>query len=354
MIRTKDILSGCNKRNKSLDIARIVAMLSVIMIHVSAVFISGYEHTDSFIVGNIFDSVSRAAVPLFLMVSGALLLSESKEKSVLDMLKSIKQIILLFVVWSIIYSIIFNVIAKIVQGENISVTSFIKSAVTGHYHMWYLLMLVGIYLITPFLKQFVKKENKNLVLLYIGVSACTTFCKPIINVISSYFDAASFINTFINKFYLDFFAGFVTYYLVGWYIVHVGISNKILRKFIYFLGGISVLSIIIITQITKDYINMYSDTNIFVFIYSTSIFLLINNSSKVDSFSEKATNILSKLSFGIYIIHPMIDKFFGFALSAVENVWIHIVLRFITVFSVSLIVSYLISKIPYIKKILRI
>ena len=69
-------------RNPLLDMARIVAVLAVVMIHCSADFIANYPlHTSEFISGNLFDSISRMAVPLFLMISGALFLDQDRELS---------------------------------------------------------------------------------------------------------------------------------------------------------------------------------------------------------------------------------------------------------------------------------
>ena len=62
-----------------LDILRIVAICAVLMIHIVAPFVTKYESTTlEFILGNIFDSISRLAVPIFLMVSGALVLDENR------------------------------------------------------------------------------------------------------------------------------------------------------------------------------------------------------------------------------------------------------------------------------------
>ena len=68
------------KRNYSLDIARIVAIMAVAMIHCSANFVIHFNlFSTEFILGNIFDAASRVGVPLFLMISGALFLDERKD-----------------------------------------------------------------------------------------------------------------------------------------------------------------------------------------------------------------------------------------------------------------------------------
>lgn len=67
------------ERKNYLDVLRVIAIAAVIMIHVSASFVNFYNSSLDFALGNIFDSISRLAVPIFLMISGALMLNEEKE-----------------------------------------------------------------------------------------------------------------------------------------------------------------------------------------------------------------------------------------------------------------------------------
>lgn len=61
------------QRNTNLDIARIIAAVAVVMIHCGAMFMAEYTpHTQEFMIGNLFESVSQLGVPLFVMVSGVL------------------------------------------------------------------------------------------------------------------------------------------------------------------------------------------------------------------------------------------------------------------------------------------
>ena len=80
--------NSLSKRNLSLDILRIFAMMSVVMVHCAAEFLGHYDAgTAEFFWGNIFDSISRAGVPIFLMISGAFFLNENKEISINNVFK---------------------------------------------------------------------------------------------------------------------------------------------------------------------------------------------------------------------------------------------------------------------------
>lgn len=343
-------------RNYLLDIARIVATLAVVMLHSSSRFVSYYNpQSVEFLFGNLFDGMSRLGVPLFLMISGSLILDENKNitlKSILS--KNIKNLAIITVIWSIIYAAIFNVVMPLLNDQTVNVKSFLVKAVCGHYHMWYLFMIIGLYMAVPFLRAFVRKENKKMVLFFILVSLCFEFLTYMINALCKLGIDLSIINKWLGIFELDFFGGYIAYFLAGWYITHIGIKQKWLRYFIFVLGAASLAFVILFTQYTGDYKNVYQNIGLPVFIYAISVFLFINNLKF--KFKEKTVLILAKLSkltFGVYIVHPIVLHVF---ISLIPNkvfVGIYIVFSFAVVVFVSLIFSYIVSKIPVVKNIVR-
>ena len=68
--------SRSSRRIYYLDVLRVVACMAVVMIHASAPYLGKDIGSFNFWVGNVLDSLSRVAVPLFVMISGALMLDE--------------------------------------------------------------------------------------------------------------------------------------------------------------------------------------------------------------------------------------------------------------------------------------
>lgn len=349
------------KRNYSLDIVRIIAVLAVVMIHSSASFVMNNPlNTNEFIFGNLFDSLSRIGVPLFLMISGALFLDKNKEVTLKTILsKNIKNLAIIIITWSIIYSVVFEVLLAPSMGKTVDVRSIIDGLINctyqnGSYHMWYLYMIVGLYIITPFLKKFVCKDNKEMVLFFIIISFCLQFFTPVINAIDKLGLNLSFINIWIDKFYLDFFGGYITYFLVGWYIVHIGIKRKWHRCIIYFLGAVSLISIVFYVHFTGDYNNAYADIGAPVFLYSVSVFLALNtiNWNLKEKTAKKIVE-LSKLTFGVYIVHAMLITIYSLIFPYNKYSALYILVCFVVVVFCSLLISYSISKIPVLKKIVK-
>lgn len=342
-------------RDSSLDITRIIAVLAVIMIHTSANFVISFKTSSiEFIWGNIFDSIARMGVPLFVMISGSLMLDENKDLQIKSLfLRNIKNIVLLLILWSAIYCSVYQVFLPLLNNESISYSKIIVSLINGHYHMWYLYMIIGLYLITPFLREFVKKENKRLVLLFITIALVSQFTLPLLNGLTLICGTFTHLTKFIEKFNLGFFGGFTAYYLVGWYIIHIGIKNK--RKF-YCLGIIALLALILYVQITKDYANAYSNMNILVFMYSTSVFLALNNKHKKELTvkNKKTIEYLSKLSFGAYIIHPLCQTLIEKVTAYSTAPLIYILCYFTIVTTLSFTVCFALSKLPIVKKAVRL
>jgi len=71
-----------NERNKNLDLLRVLASFMVILLHVSTKYV--VENIGSpnlyFTIGNFFNSITRISVPIFVMLSGAFILDNVKNK----------------------------------------------------------------------------------------------------------------------------------------------------------------------------------------------------------------------------------------------------------------------------------
>ena len=97
------------RREIEFDILRILAILAVIMIHVSAPFVINYQPNSlQFTVGNIFDSISRIGVPFFVLISGTFMLDENKELSINKLSKKILKLLTILIVWSAFYALVYN------------------------------------------------------------------------------------------------------------------------------------------------------------------------------------------------------------------------------------------------------
>ncbi len=156
-----------------LDYLRVFATFAVIMLHVSAFgFRETYPTTD-WQLFNLFNGLSRWGVPVFVMISGALFLNESKILNVSWLYKkNIKRMICAFCFWSTFYALIVGIFLK----HNTSPVYIIGRIVHGESHLWFLLMIVGLYMFIPVIKPFVNTKRHCEYFLFF--SLLTTFIIP--------------------------------------------------------------------------------------------------------------------------------------------------------------------------------
>ncbi len=348
-----DIKSMPRTRNTSLDIARVLAIAAVVMIHVSAEFVTGYELGSlEFIWGNLFDGVSRVGVPLFIMTSGALLLDEEKPFTMKDLFtRRLPQMVLLLLAWSAIYAVGYQLAIPLLKGESISLKSFAAGFVSGHYHLWYLYMLAGLYLALPFLRIFVCKKNKNLVILYLAISILFQFTIPVLQALSLKFDFLIHLIAFAENFQLGFFNVFAAYFLTGWYIFHVGVPKKN-RIVFYGTAIVALVTMIVYVSFTKDYENAYANSGILVYIYAFGVFLALSN-GKESGYSGRILSTLSKSSFGIYVVHVVFMDVINRIVPKTLAAPLYLLICWAFTFAVSLFVTVILSKIPFVKKLVR-
>lgn len=342
-------LSTEKSRSLSLDCTRIIAVLAVIMIHTAMGFVKFDVNSSTYMWGNIFDALARVGVPLFVMVSGALMLDEEKTISFKILFsKYILNIALLFISWSIFY-LIPEIAKAIIRNKPITFNNIIKQLISGGFHMWYLIMIIGLYLTIPILKLFVKKENSTKILYIILVSVVFVFSPALLACLYKFNSVFGVLYEQLARFDYGFLGIFPTYFITGWYVTHVGINHK---KSIYLLSLISVLVIIILVQITGNYNAAYSNSNILVYLYSLGVFTFITNICR-NKVSPKIVEKLSNLTFGVYIIHAIVLKIVGILLSNMHITPITIIAKFLLITLISFAGSYIISKIPVIKKLVR-
>lgn len=333
------------KRIIYLELLRVFAAICVIMIHVAA---QNWSKANIYSVDwqmmNIYDSFSRVAVPLFVMISGAIFLNRSISiKTIIK--KYILRIAIVLIVWSLIYAFIYS----LQNGETLK--QFILRFIGGHYHLWYLYMLIGLYLIMPILKKITESKQLTeyfLFLSFVFTSFLPTLIKiPIFNFFSDPF----------GSFHYHLTLGYSSYFVAGYYL-HEYDLNERGRKIIYLLGIIGFLFTIMSTSIMtfsrgSAYNGFYNNFMLGVVLEAVAIFVFCKY-LKIDLSTKtlKVINFISKYSLGIYLVHVFVlDRFKLLGLTTLSfTSFFSIPILIISVFIASLIISMILNQIPIIKK----
>lgn len=335
-----------------LDILRVVACLAVIVIHSSTQYVIKDFGSFNFWIGNIFDGITRIGVPIFVMISGALMLDKNYKYTNKKIIQHIKKLIIFFIFWSLIYTIIYHIIIKY---NCINVREVVLSFVEGNVHLWFIYMIIGLYLIVPLLRLWVKDENKKYIEYFIMLSMIFSFFIPqIINIGSKYNDIFNSINKVVENINIKYVGGFTTYFLLGWYLHNYDLKNK---KAVYILGVISMFITIMGTYIfsisTREANQMYGNLTLNVLFQTIMIFSIVKEKYNKNTERNKYIDLISNNSLGIYAIHFVIVSIMSRILIEmnINIAIINIPIIFICTFLISNFVVSLLKKITILEKI---
>ena len=351
MRETNEMGSQFKERRIYCDYLRVWASFAIIIIHVSA---QNWYSTDIYgfdwKVFNLYDSIVRWGVPVFVMISGSLFLDrEISLKHIYQ--KYILRLLVSYVVWSLIYAL--------VMGKTREQT--ISLIEVGYYHMWFIPMMIGLYMCIPFIKPIIESEYKTkyfLMLAFLFVYAI-----PMGITLAKDFGSATMIqwanifNRYIGSIPVPSVLGYLSYFVLGYYINIISLSKKqrILIYIIGLLGFISTIELTLIVTLRTQVLcaNYYNYFSINVLFEALAVFVWF----KYGKFNNKVLNMIirkvAKYSFGTYLVHILIleqlNLCFGLNTRSFNSV-LSVLCIGIIVFVASYAVSALLNQIPVIKK----
>mgnify|MGYP004458286497 FL=1 len=354
-IREEEMRGRMNKRIYWLDVARVCAMLGTIVIHIAC--INWYDipiKPYPWLVYNLFDCIFRYCVPVFLMISGYLFLNPEKDFSVKKLYsRNIKRLVTAFFFWSFLYALITSGFATQRTFSKEIVEKFVHDLFYGHYHMWYLYAMLGMYLITPALRAVAK--NRKAMQYFLILSFVMSYVLPTLQMIPTVYVFAQF----TYRIDISMVSGYSFYYLMGYYLGSEEITKERAKKW-YLLSALGFLITFVATSlmcILEQYpdIRMHEYLTAGVCLYSCGAFVFFKRKFEnvdPDSRMMKVIGYLSELSFGIYLANDfgiIIMKKIGLV-PKLFNPVLSVILLVIVDFAFSTAIAALIHKIPFLRK----
>lgn len=304
-----------NSRNKTqprqfwADAMRALSIFLVVLIHTTAKVLYEWDNISelSWNFANILSSFSRISIPLFVMISGAFLLNK-KESLLFFLKKRIPRILLPWIFWGTI-QLLFNYdfsLNNILSGD-----IFNKFATTYFGGFWFMPMILGLYLITPIIKEFVKKATKTEYLYFFSIWFLFASLIPTLN--------ASFgVNI---SYQLPPFIEYLGYFVAGYYLVHkVKIPKfKISQINILFIASVFVIALgtYSFTKTNSQFhTSLYEYLSVPVLVASISGYISLKSIFQNKAYlpSKKMQNKIIKVSnasFGIFLSHSIILEMFA-------------------------------------------
>lgn len=337
-----------SKNIRYISVLRVIAILSVLAIHVVRTPSTGtpwdmsqFEFQLSAIVAAVFNAF---AVPVFIMISGALFLNPDKEITLKKLITKYSCRIFLVILTIGSLFALMEIVFNNRSFAPIDVLQAIRNALVGKTwsHFWYLYLIIALYLVTPVFRAFVEKTSNNeligvLIIMYVFSIALPLLCS-IVNI--------------PQGFHIP-FANFCFYYLAG-YAIHsdrLKINNNLCIALI-------VLSVAYIVGMSflKDNImfcNFEINNVSYIGIMSIAVFALTKNCVSGDT--RKVELFLANMSFGVYIFHALFLNFiYKFLKITPEHYSFYILWPCIFIITAigSVVLTYIWKKIPYLNRLL--
>lgn len=145
-------------RTVYLDYLRVFATIAVMLIHISGdkwaeVDVSSFQWQTF----NFYNSVSRWGAAVFVMISGAIFLNRQIPTAKIYS-RYILRLAAAFAAWSVFYAFY----------EGGSRKEMVQAVIYGCYHMWFILMIIGVYACIPFLRAIA--QERRLMMYFFGLA----------------------------------------------------------------------------------------------------------------------------------------------------------------------------------------
>lgn len=328
-----ELASQKNQHIVWLDVVRFIAMFTVVCCHCTDPF-NFYPGTapnigEIKLWGAIYGAALRPCVPLFVMITGALLLPVRGEASTFYK-KRIPRVFYPFLIWSVIYNLfpwitgLLGLSPQVIldffpyAGEDVMRQSF---AVSLEYiltipfnfsilavHMWYIYLLIGLYLYLPVFSAWVEKASERAKLMFLLAWGVTLLLPYYYQFVSVYLWGTCSWNSF-GMLYA--FAGFNGYLLLGHYLrnldwslkktLAIGIPMFVVGYAVTFFGFRHITALPEYTDEMLELFFTYCSLN--VVMMTIPVFMLAKKAKVNSERMRKALANLTVCGFGIYMIH---------------------------------------------------
>jgi surface polysaccharide O-acyltransferase-like enzyme len=360
-----EVLNRLRGRAVPVDLIRAVAIVGVILLHVAGRWtITSQElnqlnplDVTSWVAVDVYQSLAvPIGVPLFLMLTGALLLQSGKTESLSVFFKKRwARIGLPFFFWCAAYF----VWVFLVQNMPFSLAVIVQGLLVGPYtQFWYIYVLAGLYLLTPLLRVFINHADQTLVKYFVLLWVVGVAILPFLGLFSIF-------KLNDNVFTIT---GYVGYFVLGTYLVTVEMRRSTLS--ILALLGVALTAVgTYVMAATVGGTEMYFFQQYFsltVVLTSVMVFLLLLTVKPPSVTKETSPSKFNKLiaaisenTLGIFFVHVMVLEsiqlgYFGFAINRnTLNPIIEVPLLTAIVLFGSLAIILLLRKIPYLDKLVN-
>ncbi|KHK61459.1 acyltransferase [Pseudomonas frederiksbergensis] len=331
-----------------IDVARALACLLVVVVHISAT--DFYAFGPRWWPANFFDSIARIAVPVFFLISGALVLVPEEPIGTFYK-KRIGRVLPPLIVWSVVYAAVYRT-PGVTPID--SLLNIIKGLSSGH--LWYFYAIIGLYLSAPFLGKIYRAssllEKRLFLLFWVFVNCGVPLFRPLLD---SYYDPRA-------PYHLQMFIGYFGFLFMGAYLsersVQKSSSLEVASYLFLFVFGCAMTMWLTYTfsfRVGQPVQTFYGYLSLFVVVAAAAFFKLSLMIMALPKNIGKIIALVSSCSLGVYCIHPLvidgIESLFALE-HRISSTWFKIPIVAFIVFVVSVVIVYFARKMAFMRRII--
>ncbi|NWL87978.1 acyltransferase [Paenibacillus sp. 79R4] len=350
-----------SKRILYVDCLRILSIIAVIALHYTAEILTASNdfHTASWWISNFFNSISRFAVPVFFMISGAMILRTEVQSYQAFFKKRIVPLLISLVSWSLIYGL-YNqyVILKSEMNGFEFLLDFSYRLLTdrNYVHLWFIYAIIAIYLTVPLLSKWIKacgeKDLRYYLCLWFAVSIGGRLLNDIVERLTGTGISIPLLN-------IPFFTGYLGYFILGYYLYHfdlpVRMKNRMFNLGVlsFFIAPVATYFVSVQRGVLDEM--FYGNYSITTFCMAVGMFVYFQAkeealNAKLNHKVQKLLGSISKASFSVYLIHLLIEMMVS-GKTPLEASLLEAILGLLANIFLILIISYVTVKILNLNKV---
>lgn len=342
----------CKKREFWIDLIKVISTFLIVMQHTIAQSWMNMPLTEiRWMMINFLFMLSRTAVPIFVICSGIGMLQ--KERCISEVWKkNILSLVKVYTSWMFIYGSINALCMYIEGGYSIRpiLNATLKSIIFGEYHTWFVMMLIGLYMVTPLVYVMIQKYNNMVYFLLLAFTF--TYVLPIFNNI----EVLERLIDNLNNLHVNLVMGYLFYFVVGHFIVQLEIKENNIKWII-----LGTLVTFIATYLISIYMSrlqehpvqtIYGEFSISGAVMTIGMVILfryygtrLENRMTNDSI-KKSTAEIAQYGIAVYLMHPQLLRFMP------DNQGMKAILWAIFIWGGLLFITSIIDRIPVLNKVL--
>lgn len=292
------------------DYLRIIAMFSVVFMHVAAGPLRGIPFNGSWQILNLLTSFAFTAVPIFFMISGYLIISDQHSDDIYRLLyKKIPRLLVPLAAWTVIAVVMYSYFDNTISVKTVIFGIMKSFRAPVAIHFWYLYTLIAIYFISPVLCNGIRHLSKQGKILVLAIVILTNTRAILLALLPESLTVYTELD-FVIK--MEFFGAHLGTFILGYFLgtYNKKINTKLLICIILITFSIISIGTYLRSVKAGSYNQVFQNQSAgFEVVLAGALFLLFKQNINI-AHNSRIIKTTIKLSLAVYLMHNLLISVF--------------------------------------------